>query len=288
MSTLYNKTVSTKNHKNYKLNIERYESAMEVVKHCRERSITSSYFDDKSTDTFSKSWEGVSSYDEALDYLNNGYQPTVDKLKETVKINKTGDSKRIKFENNVCGFAPIVPLALNRVPNSMINMTMKQIKCKVVDIYYDMTCSCSTSPETIIENGQKLLGAIMALEKQGYKFNLFAVQTYSGSSDADMLIVKIKSSSNPIDLKRMSFPLTHAGFFRVIGFDWYSKTPHGKYRSSYGHALSYEFNRLELKDFAHQMFGNNAIFLRGADIMNDGEEHIKEALTENEKNNKGK
>lgn len=285
MSTLYNKTISTKEHKNYKVNVERYESAQEVVRHCKEREITDSCFSNVEDKSFGR-WEGVSSYSEALDYLNNGYQPTVDKLKETVKVNKNGEGKRIKFENNVYGFNPIVPLALMGVPNSMINMTMKQIKCKVIDVYYDMTCNCGTESDEIIANGQKLLGAIMALEKQGYKFNLFAVQTYSGSSSADMLIVKVKSSNNPIDLKRMSFPLTHTAFFRVIGFDWYSKTPHGKYRGGYGTALSYEFKKDELKDFAKQMFGNNAIFLRGTDIMYNGEEHIKEALTENEKSNK--
>ncbi|HCJ37869.1 MAG TPA: hypothetical protein DHV37_06030 [Erysipelotrichaceae bacterium] len=287
MSTLYNKIISTSSHKKYKVNVERYESALEVVKHCKERPITDDYFDDKSKKTFGE-WEGVKTYEEALDYLKNGYQPTVDRLKETVKANKMGDGKRIKFENNVYGFSPVVPLALMGVPNSMINMTMKPIKCKVVDVYYDMTCSCGTSSGTIIKNGQKLLAAIMSLEQQGYKFNLFAVQSYSGSADADMLIVKIKSSSNPIDLKRMSFPLTHTAFFRVIGFDWYSRTPHGKFRCGYGHALSYEFNSSEMNDFAKQMFGNNALFLRGTDIKDNGEEHIKEVLIENEKNNKNR
>ena len=285
MSTMFSKVVKTASHKNYKVNVERYESALEVVKHCQTRQITDSSFHDM-TKKHLTDWDGVDSYEQALYYLNNGYQPTVDKLKATVKVNKQGENKRIKFENNVYGFNPIVPLALMGVPNSMINMTMKQIKCKVVDVYYDMTCNCGTESRTIIENGQKLLGAIMNLEKQGYKFNLYAVQSYSGSKNADMLVVKIKSSNNPIDLKRMSFPLTHTAFFRVIGFDWYSKTPHGEYRCGYGHALSHEFTQKELKDFTKQMFGNNALFIRGTDIMYNGEEHIKEALTENEKNNK--
>lgn len=278
MSTLFSKTVNTSSHKNYKVNIERYESAQEVVAHCQSRPITDSSFDDKSKESFG-SWEGVESYDEALDLLKNGYQPTVDQLQGAVKANKLADGKRISFMNDIQGFAPIVPLALKGVPQSMINMTMKPIKCKVIDVYYDMTTNCGTGSETIIENGQKLLGAIIALEKQGYKFNLYAVQTYSGEKDADMLIVKVKSSNTPIDLKRISFPLTHTAFFRVIGFDWYSKTPHGKYRSGYGRALRYRFSTKELADFATQVLGKNALFLSGRAIQDNSEEHIKEVLT---------
>lgn len=278
MSTIQEKKISTKSHKNYHMMIERYESVQEIVKHCKERTITSSSFDDKSKERFG-SWEGVKTYEEALDLLNNGYQPTVDSLNKAIRINQYGNGKRITFKNDICGFAPIVPLALKGVPQSMINVHMKPIKCKVIDVYYDMTTSSSTDSETIIENGQKLLGAIVALEQQGYRFNLYAVQTYSNEKDADVLVVKIKSSSASIDLKKMSFPLTHTAFFRVIGFDWYSKTPKGKYRSAYGRALAYTFDQDELDIAAKQMFGDNALFISGNRIQKQKEGYIKEVLT---------
>lgn len=283
MSTIYKKIVSTKRHKNYEFTIERYDSAMEVADDCSKRKITDSSFTDQSRKSMD-GWEGVKNYDEALDLLKNGYQPTVEKLKEKAKANVTGVHKRISFGNDVHGFAPVVPLAMKGVPQSMINMTMKPMKCKVVDVYYDITCSCGTSSSQIIENGQKLLGAILELERQGYRFNLYAVQGYNNDKSSDMLIVKIKSSDKPIDLKRISFPLTHTAFFRVIGFDWYSKFPKGKYRSGYGHAIPYEFEGDEKVELGKQLFGNNAIVIYGTDIKNNGEEHIKEVLTSNEKN----
>lgn len=285
MSTLIKKTISTSGHWRYSVNIERYESAQEVVKHCQERPMTSSMFTDKSKASFG-SWEGVKSYDEALDLLKNGYQPTVDALKDTVKANKLADGKRISFMNDIQGFAPIVPLALKGVPQSMVNMTMKPIKCKVIDVYYDMTTNCGTDSETIIENGQKLLGAIMALESQGYKFNLYAVQTYSDEQGVDMLVVKVKSSNTPIDLKRMSFPLTHTAFFRVIGFDWYSKTPNGKYRSGYGKALRFTMrDSKEINEFASQVLGKNALLISGRHIQERSDEYIKEVLTNDKSKN---
>lgn len=90
--------------------------------------------------------------------------------------------------------------------------------------------------------------------------------------------MKIKSSNQPLDLKRMSFPLTHTAFFRVIGFDWYSRFPKGKYRSGYGRALGYELNDREMKEFATKMFGDNAIYIAGSKILSRDEEYIKEVL----------
>jgi hypothetical protein len=275
MSTIITKNITIGSRKR-NVNVEFYNSAMDVYEDCKKRTITDSSFDDKSKASFGR-WEGVETYDEALKYLRNGYQPTVNKLKEKLKVQDPGQ-KRISFTNNIVGSAPIVPLALKGVPNCMIDTRMKQIKCKVIDVYYDMTCSCGTDSDDIIANGQKMLGAILDLEHQGYRINLYAVQSYNDSSSSDILAVKIKSSNQPLDLKRMSFPLTHTAFFRVIGFDWYSRFPKGKYRSGYGHALGYELNDREMKEFATKMFGDNAIYIAGSKILSRDEEYIKEVL----------
>lgn len=275
MSTIITKNITVGNKKR-SVNVEFYDSAMDVYEDCKKRTITDSSFDDKSKASFG-SWEGVKTYDEALKYLRNGYQPTVNKLREKLKMQDPGQ-KRISFTNNIVGSAPIVPLALKGVPNCMIDTRMKQIKCKVIDVYYDMTCSCGTDSDDIIKNGQKMLGAILDLEHQGYRINLYAVQSYNDSNSSDILAVKIKSSSQPLDLKRMSFPLTHTAFFRVIGFDWYSRFPKGKYRSGYGRALGYELNDREMKEFASKMFGDNAIYIAGSKVLSRDEEYIKEVL----------
>ena len=257
MSTIQEKRIKISSRfPNYKVMVESYKSAMEVENDCKTRKITSNSFEDKSKDSFGD-WEGVNSYEEALNLLKNGYQPTVEALK--------------------------VPLAMIGVPNNMVDMKMKPIKCKVLDIYYDMTCGAGTSSDRIIKNGQKFLGAIIDLEKQGYKFNLYAVQTYSSEESVDVLTVKIKSSNQPFDLKKMSFPLTHTAFFRVIGFDWYSKTPKGTYRPAYGRALGYRLNKEEQNIFAREVFGKGAIYISGSEISKYEEEHIKEVLLTNEK-----
>lgn len=278
MSTNYQRKITAGGLKNYEVNIEVYESANEMARDCKTRPMTSSSFEDKSRGRFD-SWEGVKTYGEALELLANGYQPTVEAMRDKVKGKVMGEQKRMQFQNNVAGFAPIVPLALKGVPNSMIDMRIKPMKCKVIDIYYDMTCSCGTKSEQIIANGQKLLGVILDLEKQGYRFNIYGMQTYTDSESADIVAVRIKSAKQPLDLKRISFPLTHTAFFRVIGFDWYSKTPKGHYRRGYGCGLGYTIrDDKNLQDFAHELLGKNAVFFFGERIMHKGEEYLKEVI----------
>lgn len=276
MSTIQKYKIKVDN-KNFSVNLERYSSAQDMVADCKTRHNTSTSFHDYTTHSVSKDWEGVDSYQEALDLLSGGYQPTVDKLSASLKVNRTGVTKRIVFENNVHGFAPVVPLAMMSIPNSMINMTMKPIKCKVIDVYYDMTVSSGTSTEQIIQNGQKLLSVIIDLEKSGYRFNLYAVQGYCDDSSADMVCIKVKSSDKPIDIKRISFPLTHPAFFRVIGFDWYGKCPVAKYRSGYGRALTYCVK--DHRSFAKQVFGDNAVYFSGNNLKYEEEKHLKEVLS---------
>lgn len=284
MSTITNKTLSTRNHRNFKVNIERFSSAMEVAQTCEEREITDSRFHDKVKEA-GGSWDGVENYQQAIDFLRNGHQETVEAMKQKIKVNIGTQTKRFRFQNSPQGFNPIVPLALKGVPNCMIDMRMVPIKSKVVDVYYDMTCSCGTSSERIIEAGKELLQAIYELEAQGYRFNLYGMQSYTDERSADMMLVKIKSSTQPIDIKRISFPLCHTGFFRVIGFDWYSRFPKGKYRSGYGHAVASEFYNEELNEYVKQMFGNNAIYFSAQKNIHYNTEHYKEVLT-NESNNK--
>ena len=265
---------------NYKFHIERYDSADEMVANLKTRTNTSTYFYDMPRKVKSDpSWYGVESYEQALEFMRTGYQPTVEKFKGSIKQMQkasVGASKRISFQNNIQGFAPVVPLALKGVPNSMIDMRMTPIKCKVIDVYYDMIVNSGTSTETIIENGQKVLGAIMALEMQGYKFNLYAVQSYSDNKDCDMLVVKVKNSAQPLDLKRISFPLTHPAFFRVLGFDWYGKFEGARYRTGYGHYVGCEFR--DTDRMATEVFGKGAIYFSAGRMTHQNEDNIKEVL----------
>lgn len=257
--------------------VESYNSAADVVKDCRTRKITDSRFNDMQVNLggHTADWCGVASYDEALKFLEEGYQPTVDKLKSCIKASLQGTGKRISFHNDIVGYAPIVPLAIQGVPNSMINSRMKPIKAKVVDVYYNITAGSSVKSEKLTKAGTNVLSAIISLEQQGYRFNLYALQTYYDIGNCYTLKVKVKDAMQPIDLKRISFPLTHTGFFRVIGFDWYSKCPKAKYISRYGRSIDYDY---DMAEYAKELFGDNAVWFGSAKIIDKDEEYIKGVL----------
>lgn len=268
-----------------KLNVraEIYNSAEEVVKSCKNRPARHRQYVMDSKE-IRKSWHGVGSYQEALDMLKVGYQPTVEELRGELKV-APKEGPRFKFENKIEGFLPVVPLALKGIPNCMVNMTMKPIKSKVLDVYYDMTANCDKEPEEFIKAGKAMLGTIIELEKRGYRFNLYAVQSYANYSrdyTADILCVKVKSSDKPLDLKRISFPLTHPAFFRVIGFDWQGKSPITRYiGTGRGRAMGYEYEKDECEKIAKELFGSNAFYVSCSKFINSGydTDKLKEVFT---------
>lgn len=275
MSTIRDAKTTNRGCKNF--HIEMFDNADEVTRTCAERKVTNSSFHDMRKYDIYKSWHGVDSYDEALDLMKTGYQPTVESMKGLFNARLAGEGKRFKMQNNVHGFAPIVPLALKGVPNSMMNMTMTPIKAKVIDVYYDSTVTCGISPEKQMEAGKMLLSTIIELEQQGYRFNLYAVQSYCDRESIDMMVVKMKSATQPLDIKRTSFPLTHTGFFRVIGFDWYSKCPGAKYRSGYGTDITRCVE--DLSTMAKDLFGKTAIYFSAAEMVKKDKTAVKETIT---------
>lgn len=266
--------------KEVRFHVERYDNAEEIADNSKSRPYSCDRFRMEQTSRhLTKERHGVSSYEEALTLLRSGYQPAVDEVKRIMKPNLAGQKKRYTFEQSVAGFAPIVPLALMGVPNSMISARVVPIKTKVIDIYFDMTVSWHTDTDKIFRSGAKMIAALLELEMQGYRFNLYAVQGYYEGDACDMLICKVKSASLGLDIKRMSFPLMHPAFFRCMGFDWYSKVPNGKYRDGYGTALAYQFNQEQITAAFRQMFGQSTVFFASKEIISKDTAYIQEVIT---------
>ena len=260
-----------------KLNIELYTSANQIVDDLQVRVRTDSRF--KSDVYGNPSWVGANR-EQTYKMLREGYQPVVDKMKSSVKFTAGGIKKRTQFFNSVEGFAPIVPNAIISLPNSMVTSRTKPIKTKVLDVYYEMTCSSGVESRDLIAAGTKLLSAIMEMEAQGYRFNLYVVQDYYAPGEGcDMLCLRVKTASQPFDLKRMSFTMAHTAFFRGIGFEWYEKFPKGTYRYGYGCSISYQKSQRHIQNEFRRLFGNNVIFFAATQIMREDDAYLKGVLT---------
>ena len=270
--------ILTKKHNGYTANVEIYESVMDVVRDCKTRKITDSRFEDMQKNNLDYKFYGVHTYDEALQLMNDGWNEKVKALQATVKKCKTIERKRIAFENAIQGFAPIVPLAILGVPNAMINTVIKPIKSKVISIYYNMGVSAYNSTETIVENGRKVVEAVVRLENSGYRVNLYALQAYAEDKDCDILAIKVKSANQPLDLKRICFPIMHSAMFRVIGFDWENKFPKGKYRIGRGRPLSSAIGEERAQGLVREIFGKESVYLMATEVQKSEASYIEEML----------
>jgi len=250
---------------------EIYNTTKELVYDNRHREVRHRAYD-MSARTIKPNFHGVSSCDEAYTLLATGYQPVVSTLKEEVKVG-TITAKRIALVNDIQGFAPVVPLALTGIPNCMIDTRVKPMKSKVIDIYYDMTANYGNAQSAFIKAGKLLLSAVLGLEKQGYRLNIYAMQSYWDSRNysdhaLDILCVKIKSSDCPLDIKRMSFPLAHPAFFRVVGFEWQSKSPITRFiGDGRGGELIGSFDAKARTEIIKAIFGNNAFYIPCAALI---------------------
>lgn len=266
--------------KRFKVNVEQYLSVGELADDCAKRPVIIHGYD-MHKESYDPDFHGVRSYDEALELMRFGYQPTVNKITEHMRSAKHHADKRVVFENNIYGFAPVVPLALLGVPNNMINVTIKPIKFKVIDLYYDCGAVCCYSSDQMIEAGAQMLSTIINMEQQGYRFNLYVAASFCDCNGVDIMLVKVKDSDKPLDIKRISFALTHSAYFRVIGFDWQGKSPVAR-NLGYGRgkSLPREFHSDKIsQEIFTQMFGKTAIYCSSESIIDNGMDHIVKMIT---------
>ena len=261
--------------------IETFDCADEIIQVCARREIHNSRYSNFQESCY-EDFTNVKSYDEACTLMREGFEQSVAAFEKGVASSLVGCGKRISFFNDVVGYAPIVPLAIMGVPQSMSNSYMKPIKAKVLDVYCNMSVSTYVSIEDIQKCGSNLLAAIIQLEQQGYKFNIFATQEYANGSKkgrVDFLCLRVKNSNTPLDLRKLSFPLTHPAYLRVIGFDWYTRFPECIYLSGMGTPMGHVYSEQEIAEGFRHAFGPNAIAFDMQKMLNKDSEHIQNVLT---------
>lgn len=234
-----------KNVKGEQVIIEQFESFKELV-HTNDKRQQN--FGDSRNEK-GGSWAGCKSYDEAERLLTHGWNEKVEEMKQSIKKAKTGTVNKVSFKNDVVGYAPIVPLAIQGVPNCMINNVRVPKKAKVVNIQACMEFNSNVNTEEVIEWGSQLVNKIINLENNGFRVKLEYISCFSrGDGDEGIHICRVpmKNENQPLDLKRIMFPLCHVGMLRIMMFDWYERLPDAIMLYGHGQALySQPKNRIE-------------------------------------------
>lgn len=189
---------------------------------------------------------GTRTLQEALDLMKNGYREPLVKVKQSldkaIKSKGFADVPKKRPRNSVVGFVPHVPNSILNLPQSMINIEQTPMKAKVINIKYDMSINAGTDKDVIERAGIAVLNIVNFLELRGFRVNLDCMP-FNGevSNEFASVSIKLKDSRQPLDLLKLTFPLTHPSFFRRLGFRWLETVPEltsDSFASGYGRAIA--------------------------------------------------
>ena len=147
----------------------------------------------------------------------------------------------------------------------MMNQRKVPVKSKVVTISYSLDAHCGVTPEEITQFGCDLVSRIMNLEKRGYRVRVNFAMCFAENKKQYILKVPVKSECNPVNVKRLCFPLTHSDMLRYMAFDWVERLPGSEYIYGYGHPVS-TFTKSAKKNFVSLLDKSEYFICYGDDL----------------------
>ena len=179
-------------------------------------------------------WSGTKSYEEAVELFKNGWTIGAQDLTKKLKLAETDKQVQMAAKNilSMCGYQAIVPLYLNGVPNNMVNKKMVPIKQKVITINKALSASAAVSSQTLMDESVKCFQIIKKIEASGIRVNLNLMI----STGHVVVKIRLKSSTEKLNISKLAFPLVHTSMFRRLYFRFvevYPTIPKG-YAFGYG------------------------------------------------------
>lgn len=174
------------------------------------------------------SFSMTKSFDEAMGLLRNGWEEPLAEIKAGVDRNFKSNAVRNKNrpQTGVVGYAPCVPNAIMGLPNSMIMTEKTPTKVKAVTILFSVSVTAGYGANQILKSGINVLNIVNNLELAGYRVKL-DIEFFSSRESGDLCSVRVnvKDWRQPLDLKKLAFPVSHPSMFRRLGFRWLETVP---------------------------------------------------------------
>jgi hypothetical protein len=202
---------------------EHYDNIYNFMDTIKTRS-NNGFFGTDSHDKGDEKWSGARDYPHAVEMLSNGLPEKTNALKKDLQRFKAQSNvnavKRVP-RNYYHGYAPNVPAAIIGLPKSMRQIQRTPQKVKAVSIIYDGTQNCGTTGETLDKAGSTVLQLVYWLELQGYRVALEQM-VFTGRCNGTYTTctINLKEWQQPLDIMKLSFPLTSPAMFRRFGFHW--------------------------------------------------------------------
>lgn len=246
---------------------EEFGSINALIKSFYDRGVNEVYRGERCfSKTGGESFTRTESFDHAMELLTGGWDEPLSQMKtQTARhIVTNTTSHRARPENAVIGYTPNVPNAILGLPDSMINTTRVPQKVRAVTLIYTITVNCGYNQDDIYKAGLCFLNVVNSLEIQGYRVKVL-VEPFCGHQEREEHVcfrVNVKDWRQPLDLKKLAFPLSHPSMFRRIGFRWLETTPKLNRRGwirGYGQAFTNDYEDIQgLKKFyeKHELLKN--------------------------------
>ena len=218
---------------------ERFDSFTEFSSVCDSRDVVWKEYAGPVRELTHDPDKNCDTFEEACDYLLYGYTEKLNEFKSRVgELQKYGTRLKTVHYSDVLGYAPIVPNALLGLPNSMMNSRKVAHKKKAITLVCDPAVSGTVEPYQVFEWGCKLVNAIMNVERSGVRVRVDYLKMNTADDELYMLRMPIKDEFNPVNIKRLMFPLTHIAMQRYLAWDWLERLPNSTPLSGYGCSTS--------------------------------------------------
>ena len=227
------------------LSVEQYDNIYKFVEVINSRP-DNGCFGDSSKDT-DYGFRGTRTWDEAIEQFENGIPERAEALKKAVnemRIKTDLELNKTTRRNYYYGYTPNVPNAIIGLPKSMRQIQRTPQKVKAINLIWSPVVNCGVDQEDIQKSGELVLQMIYTLEVKGYRVNLTSAP-FAGREDGETIIcmVTLKEFRQPLDMLKLSFPMTSPSYFRRLGFRWGETHPECKnkgWKYGYGRPLKKE------------------------------------------------
>lgn len=175
-----------------------------------------------SNETGNLKFYGTKSWEDAEELIRYGWDEPVKELKsELSKLQARSNvtTQKARPRNSVVGYAPCVPAAIMGLPESMIATERVPSKVKAVSIIYANTDAGGARRSEYIKAGAAMLKLVNELELKGYRVRLVCeFKAAIEGREVHVCRVVIKDWKQPLDLKKIAFPIANPSMQRRFGF----------------------------------------------------------------------
>lgn len=225
--------------KKIRVHAENFVSAAELVTYCKGRECVSGmedndFFNGRTPDN--KRWYDFKSSEDLIALVENGVSNT-EVIKDAIRYARTAqvkdEEKLTRRVMDVVGGGVDVPAYLTGIPTCMYGLKRQKVKSRIVKLCIYCKALSHIDVAEYKKAGELIAKTVAKLEKAGYRIRLLAMDAYEdrnwqsrsepkyGNRHGIWIVTHmIKRENEPMNYRRVLFPLTRMAYHRGLGFGW--------------------------------------------------------------------